>query len=230
MSTLALLSLLVPALQPSLAQPMGPWLDEALPLASDAPVRVAGACAQGYLSGGIQLKPAPQLYDIWFEDRVWGRPEAIEVITRTAEEMAWLLPGADPIIVGDISTRYGGELKGHLTHRSGIDLDISVYWLGGMTYKGDYPKASPMNLDLEANWLLIKSLMDTGLVERILLDQRNIDRIKQYAIDSGSLDPKEAERMFPNPKSRDRFKTGVVHHARDHQEHLHIRVLCRMGS
>jgi len=230
MSTLALTSLLVPALQVSLAQPMGPWLDDALPAAHDEPIQAVGACPEGYLARGVQLKPAPELYTIWFPERAWGRPEALDVIARAAEEMAWLIPEGDPLIVGDISTQFGGVLPGHMTHRSGIDFDISVYWLGATTIKGDNPEASPLNLDLEANWLLIKSMLDTGMVERILLDQRNIDRIKQFTIESGELSLDEANRIFPAPGSRDRYKTGVVHHAPSHQEHMHVRVLCWTGA
>lgn len=231
MSTAMLPTLLIPALLSTAnSQPMGPWLDGALPIAPDAPIERIGACPEGYLVRGIQLQPAPELYTVWFPDRAWGRAEIIEVITRAAEEMAWLLPEADPIIVGDISTRHGGELRGHITHRSGIDIDISVYWLGATTYLGDNPDASPMILDLEANWLLIRSMLDTGMIERILLDQRNIDRIKRYTIDSGELTPAEAERIFPDPKSRDRYLTGVVHHAPDHQEHMHVRTLCWAGG
>ena len=226
MSSPALMALLAPAL----AQPMGPWLDDALPLSADDPVQEVGACPEGYLARGIQLKPAPELYTVWFPERAWGRAEMLEVITTAAEEMAWLIPEGDPIVVGDISTQFGGVLPGHMTHRSGIDADISVYWKGATTFQGDNPEASPLNLDLEANWLLIKSMLDTGLVERILLEQRNIDRIKQYTVESGELSPEEADRIFPEPGSRDRYKTGVVHHAPHHQEHMHVRALCRTGA
>ena len=73
-------------------------------------------------------------------------------------------------------------------------------------------------------------VLDTGMIERILLDQRNIDRIKQYTIQSGELTRAEANRIFPEPQSRDRYLTGVVHHAPDHQEHMHVRTLCWAGN
>lgn len=230
MPSSALTSLLAAsALQLAADKPIGSWLEEAIPTGVDEPIEVVGACPKHRLVRGVQLQPAPELYTIWFPDRVWGRQEAIEVITRVAEEMAWVMPEADPIIVGDISTQFGGELKGHISHRSGVDLDISVYWKGASTYLGDNPRASPYHLDLEANWLLIRSLIETGMVERILLDQRNIDRIKRFAIESGDLTPREANRIFPEPESRDRYLTGVVHHAPQHQEHMHVRVLCWSG-
>ena len=219
--------MLLMALAPAVGQPMGPWLDEALPAALDAPIVEVGACPDGYLPNGVQLKPSPGLYNIWFPDRVWGRQEMIDMITRASEEMAWLVPEADPIVIGDISTRWGGKLEGHMTHRGGIDVDISLYWDDARTIIGDYPGAHPDKIDVEVNWLLIRTMMDTGYIERILLDQRNIDRIKVYAVESGDLTPAEADRMFPARGSRDRFKIGVVHHAPNHQEHMHVRVLCR---
>ena len=223
-------SLLSITLLSAWAQPMGPWLDTALPTLSEEPIEVVGACPSTHLSGGVQLQPAPELYTIWFRDRAWGRPEAMEVIAQAAEQMAWLLPEADPIVIGDISTQFGGELQGHISHRAGVDIDISVYWKGGRTIKGDYARASPNNLDLEANWLLIRSLLETGLIERILLDQANIWRIKAYTIESGELTPEEAERIFPDPGSRDRRATGVVHHAPQHLEHFHVRTLSWAGT
>lgn len=225
-ATTALLALL----PPSLAQPMGPWLDEALPVVDEGPTVEVGACPEHHLSRGVQLQPAPELYTVWFPERAWGRPEAIEVIHAAAEEMAWLRPDADPFVVGDISTRFGGVLHGHKTHRGGIDIDIGVYWDNGMTLAGDLPGAHPDRLDLEANWLLIRSLLDTGYIERILLDQRNIDRLKRYTIETGELTVEEAHRIFPPRGSRARYGLGVVHHAPSHQEHMHVRVLCRASS
>jgi len=222
--------MLTTTLLSAVGQPMGPWLDTALPTLSDEPVEIVGACPATHLVRGVQLQESPELYTIWFPERAWGRPEAMEVIAQAAEQMAWLLPDADPIVVGDISTQFGGELQGHVSHRAGVDIDISVFWEGGMTVKGDYHRASPNNLDLEANWLLIRSLLDTALIERILLDQRNILRIKAYTIESGELSPDEADRIFPDPESRDRSATGVVHHAPRHLEHMHVRTLCWAGG
>lgn len=226
MSMLALMAVLVPAL----GQPMGPWLDSALPSATDEPVQKVGACPKTHLSKGVQLQPAPELYKIWFADKAWGRPEMVEVISTAAEEMAWLLPEADPIVVGDISTRYGGFLEGHKSHRAGIDADIGLYWGEARMHMGGFRDVHPRDLDLEANWLLIKSMLDTGLVERILLDQRLIVRLKNYTIEAGELSPEEADRVFPIGYNRMWTHTGVVHHAPSHKEHMHVRVFCWAGS
>lgn len=209
------------------AQSMGPWLDAALPAASsDSGEGLTVDCPENHLSGGVRLPPAPDLYRIIDADRTWGRPEMIELITRTAEEMAWLRPHAGPIIVGDISRRYGGLLDGHKSHRAGVDADLGLYWGNGRTQVGGFPNGKPDDLDVETTWLLIRSMLDTGLVERILLDQALIDRLKRYTILSGELSRDEAERIFPEPNQRHWTDIGIVHHVPNHREHIHVRVLC----
>lgn len=230
MVSTALLGALALQMAPAIAQPMGPWLDEAMPVNADEPVQKVGSCPKTYLAGGVKLPPAPELYWIWQPDQAWGRPEMIEVLTRAAEEMAWLMPEADPIVVGDISTQYGGFLEGHKSHRAGVDADIGLYWGDGRMHLGGFRDVHPNNLDLEANWLLIRSLLETGLVERILLDQHLIRAIKRYTIESGELTPEEADRVFPIGYTRMWTHTAVVHHAPSHKEHMHVRTFCWAGS
>jgi murein endopeptidase len=214
----------------AIAQPMGPWLDEDRTAASDEPAQKVGPCAKNHLSGGVRMPRAPELYKLWMPEKAWGRPEMVEVLTRASEEMAWLIPEADPIVIGDISTRYGGYLEGHKSHRAGVDADIGLYWGDGRMHMGGFRDVHPNDLDLEANWLLIKSLLDTGLVERILLDQHLIRRIKLYTIESGELTPEEADEVFPIGYSRMWTHTGVVHHAPSHKEHMHVRTFCWVAS
>jgi hypothetical protein len=83
----------------------------------------------------------------------------------------------------------------------------------------------PSALDLEANWLLIRSLMDTGLVERILLDRSFIIRLRRYVIQTGELTSSEAFRLFPQDEDP-WVMTGVVHHVTGHRHHMHVRVSC----
>ena len=78
---------------PALAQPgMGPWLDEALPAVEGEPLQMLKACPDQSLSGGVQLKERADLYRVMSPDAALGRPEMIELVTRTAEEMVLLKP------------------------------------------------------------------------------------------------------------------------------------------
>ena len=175
-----------------------------------------------------QLPDRPELYTIWDRDKAWGTPEMVEAITAAAEEMAWLMPHADPIIVGDISRRYGGHLSGHKTHRAGIDADLGIFMTGArQTEQGGFVPVTPATLDYEANWLFWQSLLDSGHVDRILLDQRLIDAMRVWTVAEGHLSEEDASYTFP-PRGTPRLwaRTGVFQHAPNHHHHIHLRVRC----
>ena len=115
-----------------------------------------------------------------------------------------------------------------------INFDKFIPTLSGNKLQNDNISQTivgdPNNLDLEANWLLIRSLLETGLVERILLDQRLILAIKRYTLETGELTPEEADRTFPIGYNRMWTHTAVVHHAPSHKEHMHVRTFCWAGS
>ena len=185
-------------------------------------------CSTQALRNGVQLPPMTELYRIWNNDKAWGTPEMIQAVVTASEEMAWLMPSADPLIVGDISTRYGGYLHGHKSHRAGIDADIGIFTVGGnQPQGGGFEIVTPQTMDYETNWLFWRSLLETGLVDRILLDQKLIDAMREHLIGTGELSYEEAQSIFP-PRGTPRLwaMTGVFQHAPGHANHIHLRVLC----
>lgn len=184
-------------------------------------------CYKKSLRNGVQLPHNPTLYKRWHPEKAWGTPEMIEVLTSAAEEMAWVMPHADPIVVGDISTRRGGRLQGHKSHRGGVDADIGLYWGDGQMFMRGFQNVSVRDLDREANWQLIRAMLDTGHVERILLDNQLVRALRRYVIAEGHLSKEEAWRVFPSSGSGEMWrKTGVVHHSPGHKHHMHVRVFC----
>jgi hypothetical protein len=151
----------------------------------------------------------------------------ISLLVETGRHLRWLMPSGSPLLIGDISDRRGGYLSGHLSHRGGVDADVGIFQRGafqnprGFTTLGD-------DFDPEANWALISAMLDTGLVDFILLDQGHIRRLKAYTLEKGLLGPDEVEAIFPTSRYWER--TGIVRHAPNHGDHLHVRVLCADGS
>lgn len=185
-------------------------------------------CSTQVLRNGIQLPQQPELYRIRNPHEAWGTPEMIEAIVLASEEMAWLMPSADPILIGDLSRRRGGHLPGHRSHRSGQDADIGIFRVGAsMPVSAGFPNITPSNIDYEANWLFWSSLLETGLVDRILLDQSLIDAMREWTISEGELSEPDANRIFP-PRGSARLwtQTGVFQHVAGHRDHIHLRVLC----
>lgn len=224
--------LLLAALAAAPAQePADDWLEEAEDLeqieVSDDPEELWSWCYKKALRDGVQLPRNPALYKRWHPEKAWGTAEMIETLTSAAEEMAWQMPEADPIVVGDISTRRGGRLEGHKSHRGGVDADIGLYWGEGRMFMQGFMDVSPRDLDAEANWLLIQAMLETGHVERILLDNGLVRRLRRHVVNEGYLTSEEAWRIFPSPATGEMWRLkGVVHHSPGHRHHMHVRVHC----
>lgn len=205
------------------------WMeDDAPPVAIELAERARARCSRHWLFNGEQLPASPGLWQRWRPHRAYGTPEMIEVLRAAAEEMAWVLPDADPLMVGDISAPKGGKLSGHKSHRGGVDADLGLYWKDGSMVLGGSSAAMARRIDPEANWYLIRSMLDTGHVERILLDQRIVNQLRRWTVDHGELTREQADRIFwRNPDDTMPWTmSGVVHHYPGHDSHMHVRVRC----
>ena len=228
-----LILLLLPLLATAFARPPGPVDEDLSPAVAmmvdtaEPPPRASTSCSSQALIDGVQLQERPDLFLRWHEERSWGRPELVEVINEAAEQVAWRLPHADPFVVGDMSQQGGGPLYGHRSHRGGIDADLGLYYGQGQQHLHGFMDLTPAELDPEATWTFIEAMLATGKVDRILLDQGHIRRLRTYVIEAGILSEEEAWRIFPAADEPELWaRDGVVQHVSGHRNHLHLRVLC----
>lgn len=179
-------------------------------------------CSKTRLRNTVALPELPAFYTINNKPAAYGTPELVGAIVYASTEMAWLMPGADPLLVGDLSRPRGGSLPPHRSHQGGMDADIGLYRRGGVQPQTHpFVVATHDTIDHKANWLFWSALLETGLVERILLDQRLIDSMRAWAVQSGTLGPAEAARVFPPAGS-----TGIFQHVPRHRDHIHLTVRC----
>jgi penicillin-insensitive murein endopeptidase len=108
------------------------------------------------------------------DDRHFGIPRFVAAIERAAATVATARPGAT-LGIGDLSTKRGGQLLPHLSHRTGRDADLLLYVV---TPEGA-PVESPgfihvqsdglawdekngrfLSFDVERQWLLVKALVE----------------------------------------------------------------------
>jgi len=219
---------------------LGPWpidtgrLSDSNPTAPPSPFgrTPPERCSDTVLHDGMQLPPAPELYAIFDPDKAWGTPEMLEAIVAGSEEVAWQLPHADPIAVGDISRKKGGYFPPHVSHRSGMDADLGIFTGSGRqpTPRG-FTTVTPNNIDYKTNWTFWSRLLETGLVDRILLDQSLIDAMRHWLISARILSSKRAHEIFPK-KGTPRLwaRQGIFQHASGHRNHIHLRVLCGLAN
>lgn len=188
-------------------------------------------CSDQYLQDGVQLPDLPLFYNRIVPDSSWGTQNMVDVLIQATRHMRWLMPSASKIVIGDISHPHGGVFEGHKSHRGGIDADVGIFKVGGWQSPHGFTDLSPDEFDVEANWALISTFLETGKVDMIFLDRGLIARLKAYTLKTGLLSTEEADRIFPPEGSRSSWENiGVVRHAPGHTGHLHLRVLCSDGS
>jgi len=188
-------------------------------------VSPAGAQDNRPYYAGYQLPPADGLYERWDARRSWGALHMVEALQQVANRVAFQLPLADPILIGDISRRGGGPLPGHQTHHLGIDVDIGLFMGAGQQPLGGPIDLLPHELDVASTWVLITALLDTGQVQYMLLDRGHIEVLRRYALEEVGLDPQTVDQLFP-PRGTPLVwrRRGVIRHAPNHRSHLHVRL------
>jgi murein endopeptidase len=183
-------------------------------------------CTDGFLPHGVEL---PELADLLHRNdarRSWGTQELIDTILVGTQEVAWKLPDADPVFIGDMSRRQGGRLGPHIEHQSGLDADIGLFTEGHHQPAAYFEVVQPRDLDAEATFTFFKALIDTGRVGYILLDPQLISRLRRYAQQHTTLTASEIDAIFA-PNGGDWHVKSVVRPASGHRNHFHLHVACQ---
>jgi penicillin-insensitive murein endopeptidase len=103
----------------------------------------------------------------------WGTPRLISAIENAAREVTRARPGGAPLVIGDLSARFGGATSGHRSHRTGRDVDLLLYVLtpdgrsvrspGFIEFGPDGLAATEdgdfFRIDIDRQWLLIKAFL-----------------------------------------------------------------------
>lgn len=128
------------------------------------------------------------------------------------------------IIFNDVSKEGGGNI-GHLSHRSGRDVDLGFIC---MKDGKRYPCYKDVTLgdgvvsdfDPEANWLLVKSMFSIVKVRFVFLNRHIIDAIVGWA-----------EANDPDKETVEKIKKQLYgHQMSNHVTHYHMRIECPEGD
>ncbi len=166
----------------------------------------------------------------------WGNPRLVGMLERAAARVADELPGGHPLLVGDLSARYGGKIPGHRSHRTGRDIDLLWY----VTTPSGAPVPCPgfvpvgtdgiakihgratddfVALDVERQWLLVKALLtDPEATVQWIFSSRSVEALLiDYARARGEPDRLVwyAETVLLQPGD-----------STPHDDHFHVRIAC----
>jgi penicillin-insensitive murein endopeptidase len=143
-------------------------------------------------------------------------------------------PAAPPLVVGDLSARWGGKIQGHQSHRTGRDVDLLFYYLtprgarvtapGFIRVESDGLALVPdtgelLRLDVEWEWKLVRALLDSpDIGVQFLFVSRTVEALLvEYALSRG--EPLElvlrAQSVMLEPGD-----------SMPHDDHFHLRIAC----
>src|SRR5580704_10802256 len=89
-----------------------------------------GVPHEGMITDAVPLPKRGEGYALYRDNgRNWGNPRLVAAIQGAAKAVARERPGGAPLLVGDISPRWGGASSGHQSHRTGRDADLLVFAL-----------------------------------------------------------------------------------------------------
>lgn len=197
------------------------WIAEPAPVRALPPVR--GPRARFVETA--RMPDGGEGYLLRRPSRAYGEAHVIEHLRSSIAVVRALYPDVHTLAIGDISAQHGGKLDNHVSHQTGLDVDVGFYFR--MVPEG-YPDrfvGANANLDLEATWALVTAFARTASVDDgvsiIFLDYAVQRRLYDWAYERGTPDEDLAS-LLQYPRSKD-TQVGLVRHWPNHADHLHVR-------
>ena len=181
--------------------------------------------ASGYLLNAKTLEDSP--YWIKRRFRGYGTPEMLAAIKAGVHALRTRFPNAPPLIIGDLSKRYGGHFPPHLSHQSGRDADIGYFVRGYYSHRlKGLSRVSHHTIDAEKTWTFLSGMIKTGLVESMFIDYRLQKKLYHYAKTQKEWSQRELKRIFSYPL----WKGKMISHLSGHSDHMHIRFYAPLSA
>jgi len=215
------------------AGPSDQTAEDVLP-AADAHSISIGHPYYGKLVGGVKMPLEGPDHTVQRSTRarrwIWATPYLVRGLLIAAKKVQQLHAG-EPLVMGNLSKKGGGDIKMSRSHNTGRDVDYA-YWtesLDGTSAKSDYhrfgdngrSKDAPgkYRLDVKRNWAFVRAMIDSEETElQYLITSPGIERLlleHAQSVGEPSYIIHRAERMMMLPGW-----------AKPHDNHVHLRVLC----
>jgi penicillin-insensitive murein DD-endopeptidase len=190
-----------------------------------------GMPTAGWQIRAKKLRPSENL---WIQDKSvpysYGHPALVLMLYRTAKQISRQSPGSI-LLIGDLSSEFGGPLYGHKSHQSGRDADVGFFVLDRdgnpqnsrallrFDKQGRARDGSGILFDDYRNWLLVQLwLKDSRAnLEHVFVASHLRTRLLDFARKRPIFRPHvEAAAQFLRQPSN-----GLPH-----DDHFHIRIAC----
>jgi transposase-like protein len=191
-----------------------------VPLPTGHAGRSVGTPTRGRLLGGVQLPEQPALYTIRNPENSYGTSLAVATLQTALADFRQDSGYDRELVVCDMSRERGGRFRPHRSHTSGRDVDIRLPLRQGLP-DGTIPVLASQ-VDWDAAWRLVKSLIDTGQVRYVFLARPRQKPLYDAARRAGESQA-SLETLIQYPR---RKLAAVVRHSAGHVKHIHVRFRC----
>ncbi|HAN32348.1 MAG TPA: hypothetical protein DCQ06_12205, partial [Myxococcales bacterium] len=185
---------------------------------------------------------------------------ASHVITRIIDAVGTVqrsLSETPDLVLGDISRKGGGRFRPHVSHQSGLDVDLGYYHIGEVA-RDRFTKVTKRNLDKVRTWALIKRLLESGEVQYVFMSKRVQKILRPFMLSRQRRDAAwclRFIRVLANTKHYGKarnlrgkygpdagwvrcvkrsfghrgFSNAMIRHSKGHDDHIHVRFFPQKG-
>jgi len=121
----------------------------------------------------------------------------------------------------DASSRGGGRLKGHRSHRTGRDVDITYFQERCGRAGCPVIAVSPEHLDVTRQWTLFRYWLDKDDVQYLFVDYSLQKPLYEHAKKLGATE-EQLDEWFQYPRPA-WDPHGIIRHWDGHLNHVHVR-------
>lgn len=194
-----------------------------------------GSPVEGFQLRAKRLRPTPSLALKNAERRAaYGHPSLVLMLQRSGKQMAREAAGA-VLLIGDLSSEFGGPLPGHRSHQSGRDADVGFFVMDEKGRPKTVDHFVPIGADGKArdgsglvfddyrNWLLIQMwLKDSRAGIKYVFVAKPL---RKRLLDFASARP--AFRKYAAAAAELLIQPS---NSAAHDDHFHVRITCPKGQ
>lgn len=169
---------------------------------------------------GQSMGPTTADYIVVNPSRAWGQPFVVQLLQRALARVRAQLPGGQRVVIEDLSIEHGGCLVPHREHRGGLEADIGFFHREPVRH---LLRATPQNFDARREWLFLRLLLETGLVQSVIVDRQVQAMLHREALRQGAT-PAELQKWLQYPRGK--REHAIVVHGGGHDNHTHIKFRC----
>jgi penicillin-insensitive murein endopeptidase len=193
---------------------------------SRGPSEAIGYYPRGCLAGGVALPingPHWQVMRL-SRNRNWGTPNLVRFV-KNFSDRASKATGWNGILVGDMSQPRGGPaLSGHMSHQTGLDVDIWFVPMPKEILTAEQREEMPANNLVASDWKHVDPKVYTPQHAAFIKTAAQMPEVERVLANAA------IKKQLCETATGDRTWLAKVRPWYGHHDHIHVRLACPEGA